>query len=50
VAHIPLGAQTLFPNFDKIPGKGAVFANKHDLWPVAEDESEPETAAGGTWL
>lgn len=50
VAHIPLGAQTLFPNFDKIPGKGAVFANKHDLWPVAEEESEPETAAGGTWL
>ncbi len=50
VAHIPLGAQTLFPNFDKIPGKGAVFANKHDLWPVAEEGSEPEAAAGGTWL
>lgn len=50
VAHIPIGAQTLFPNFDKIPGKGAVFANKHDLWPVAEEEGEPEATAGGTWL
>jgi len=36
VAHIPLGAQAMLPNFNKIPLSGAVFANKGDLWPIEE--------------
>ena len=38
VAHIPIGAQKLRPNFDKIPPKGSVFRNKTDLWPIPPDE------------
>ncbi len=34
VAHIPIGAQTKFPNFKKIPMAGAVFASKDDIWPI----------------
>jgi hypothetical protein len=36
VAGIPIGAQTLSPNFDKIPLRGAIFAKKEDLWPITE--------------
>lgn len=38
VAHIPIGAQKMLPNFDKIPPKGSVFRNKSDLWPIPLDE------------
>lgn len=38
VAGIPIGAQTLFENFDKIPVKGDLFKEKRDLWPT-EDTS-----------
>ncbi len=51
VAGIPLGAQTLLPNFSKIPAKGTVFAQKRDLWPIAD--SAPVKAKGEkeeTWL
>ena len=34
VAHIPIGAQTMLPNFNRIPFAGAKFAKKGDLWPI----------------
>lgn len=34
VSHIPLSAQTLYPNFSRLPKAGDVFLNKTDLWPV----------------
>ena len=46
VAHIPLGAQTLAPNFNKLPKAGDVFKNKTDLWPV--DASEINLAGSAT--
>lgn len=51
VAHIPLGAQRLCPNFDKLPKAGDLFREKTDLWPVdpseapsgvADDDDEPK--------
>lgn len=33
VAGIPIGAQTRLENFDKIPLRGDIFAQKDDLWP-----------------
>lgn len=50
VAGIPIGAQTTFENFEKIPLKGAVFANKHDLWPVADQAAEEAAGESSTWL
>ncbi len=38
VAHIPLAAQTLAPNFDKLPKVGDLFKEKTDLWPVDPQE------------
>ncbi len=38
VAGIPIGAQTELPNFNKIPMAGDRFANKTDLWPMADDD------------
>lgn len=49
VANIPLGAQMLAENFDKIPLAGAIFKEKRDLWPMSDEElaslevSTPET-------
>jgi hypothetical protein len=34
-SNIPIGAQAALPNFNKIPLKGAKFAQKRDLWPIA---------------
>jgi hypothetical protein len=34
VAGIPIGAQAMLENFDKIPLKGDIFAKKGDLWPI----------------
>lgn len=44
VAGIPIGAQAMLPNFNKIPLKGAIFANKTDLWPSenTEDNKKPK--------
>lgn len=51
VAGIPIGAQTILPNFNKIPMKGDRFKNKTDLWPIAEDDVvlETEEASPGMW-
>jgi len=50
VAGIPLGAQALLDNFEKIPLKGAIYASKDDLWPIAENEiEEEETTGSSTW-
>ncbi len=38
VAGIPIGAQMLCDNFDKIPLKGDIFAAKKDLWPISKDD------------
>jgi len=48
VAHIPVGAQTLLPNFSKLPLAGDLFAEKTDLWPAeavevaAEEDEKPD--------
>ncbi|MFZ2049175.1 MAG: hypothetical protein WAV25_02695 [Minisyncoccia bacterium] len=44
VAHIPLGAQTMCPNFDKLPKAGDIFKEKTDLWPI-DPEDIPTSAA-----
>jgi hypothetical protein len=46
VAHIPIGAQAILPNFDKIPVKGDRFKEKTDLWPIPEDEIKIEDDPG----
>ncbi|MBI4120722.1 MAG: hypothetical protein HY457_00495 [Parcubacteria group bacterium] len=33
-AGIPVGLQTTFPNFEKIPLAGATFASREDIWPI----------------
>lgn len=43
VAHIPLGAQAMSQNFEKVPLAGSVFKEKTDLWPV--DPAEVEVTA-----
>lgn len=56
VAHIPIGAQTLCPNFNKIPMAGDLFKEKTDLWPVDPSEvaeisgDEGKVAGGAVWL
>ena len=59
VAHIPLGAQQVLPNFGKMPKVGDVFRSKTELWPIDPDEvpvvaqSTPASEAGkkpGGWL
>lgn len=48
VSHIPLEEQKKLPNFDKIPLKGAVFANKGDLFPVGTSASTEQSAEAST--
>ena len=52
VAGIPIGAQTLLENFDKIPLKGDLFKEKRDLWPTKETPTEDDTEkpSGTIWL
>lgn len=38
---IPIGLQTTFANFDKIPMAGAKFASREDIWPIGSKESSP---------
>jgi len=38
IAGIPIGAQAVLPNFNKLPVKGDRFRKKLDLWPVADAE------------
>jgi len=48
VAGIPIGAQVMLENFDKIPLVGDVFKTKEDLWPIKRaSEIEPEKSE--TW-
>lgn len=57
VAGIPIGAQTMFENFDKIPLAGTLFKAKRDLFPMegfAEEsqsgEEKPEADKKDEWL
>lgn len=50
VAGIPIGAQSILPNFDKIPMEGSIFAQKGDLWPVTEEIVSEESEKEETWL
>lgn len=47
VSNIPLGLQTTFENFDRIPAAGARFKNREDIWPmdVAKSSSPRTTPA-----
>ena len=57
IAHIPIGAQAMLPNFGKLPKAGDLFKEKTDLWPVdsaevasaTTDESEKPDKPSG-WL
>jgi hypothetical protein len=56
VAHIPLGAQRLCPNFDRLPKAGDLFREKTDLWPIDSNEvdsaeaGETTPAGGPNWI
>jgi hypothetical protein len=60
IAHIPLGAQKLFPNFDRLPKAGDLFREKTDLWPIdkgtvvekknKKSAGKKEKPAGTQWL
>ncbi len=51
LVNVPVGAQTLFENFHKLPVKGSVFANKTDLWPVSESiEISDEAKKEDGWI
>jgi hypothetical protein len=45
-ARIPIGLQTTFANFDKIPMAGAKFASREDIWPIGSKESKASKPAG----
>lgn len=40
VSKIPIGAQTILPNYGKIPRAGALFRKKTDIWPIDPREAE----------
>lgn len=48
VVNIPIGAQTVLPNFDRQPVAGDVFRKKTDLWPLAPNEVSALPKPGGT--
>jgi len=52
VAGIPIGAQALLENFDKIPLKGDLFKGKRDVWPTDEipEEDDSEEPTKTVWL
>jgi hypothetical protein len=50
VAGTPISAQTILPNFSKIPLKGTLFAKKGDMWPMTEAAPVNEAEEGGMWL
>lgn len=45
VAGIPIGAQAILPNFNRLPKAGDVFASKSDPWPT-EVDGEKEGSGG----
>lgn len=50
VSVIPVGSQVTCKNFAKIPPKGMVYANKRDLWPVAEGAVISVEETPSKWL
>lgn len=56
VANIPLGAQSVLPNYDRRLNVGDLFKEKTDLWPIDPDEVsdsapvEEDNPSGPTWL
>lgn len=45
VSGIPIGLQTTFPNYGKLPAAGSFFTNREDLWPSeASDSPAPKKA------
>ena len=40
VSNIPLRAQAMLPNFDRIPLKGSIFASREDIWPINGSQRE----------
>lgn len=55
VSRIPIGAQAVLPNFDKIPMAGDLFAEKTDLWPMSKSDAAaivvaPTEAKVESWL
>ena len=42
VEHIPLAAQTLHPNFKRLPKPGDLFEKKTDLWPIDSSKIKPK--------
>jgi len=49
VVNIPIGAQTEFENFSKIPAKGSIFAQKTDLWPTEHGAENKVSTGKDTW-
>ena len=50
VAGIPIGAQMMLPNFNKIPRIGDIFAKKGDLWPIEDKKTAlPNKKSKGIW-
>lgn len=47
VANIPIGAQTLAPDFNRLPRAGDLFRNKTDLWPMTPEEIAAYAAETG---
>lgn len=39
-ANVPFGAQTILPNFHRIPMPGSVFADLRDAWPIGYGPEE----------
>lgn len=56
VRNIPIAAQTMLPNFDKIPVRGDIFNQKTDRWPAVRAVDRTDLAADavpqetGGWL
>lgn len=50
LVNVPVGAQALFENFDKLPVKGSIFRNKTDLWPIEDMEEVKEPEESKEWL
>jgi hypothetical protein len=49
VAGIPIGAQMMCENFDKIPLIGDIFAQKGDLWPIKKATEVIPENEGDIW-
>jgi hypothetical protein len=49
VACVPMGAQAMMGNFDKIPMKGDIFASKTDLWPIKKADEADVASSNSIW-